>query len=152
LEVLFDFRSKDTLMGFEDFMRVENRKAFQGKFSGTDFFVRFVKDWNENTEKYGDVFYRTVGYAKIEAVVVDDVWGLFTPCSYLVDNVRFLEGGDFAPVKEIASFRGRFCEQAKVGEKMVAQGKVEQVTDKRVGRDYFRVLVGNRPSDFMMLL
>jgi predicted nucleotidyltransferase len=152
LEGLFDFRSKDTLMGFEDFVRVEKRKAFQGKFMGTDFFVRFVKDWDENFESYGDVCYRTVGYVKVEGVVVDDVWGLFTPCSYRVEDVKVLEGEDFVPIEEIVSFRGRFCEQAKTGEKVVAQGKVEQVSDKRLGRQYFRVLVGNRPSDFMMLL
>ncbi|MBM4401322.1 MAG: hypothetical protein FJ045_05160, partial [Crenarchaeota archaeon] len=32
LQVLFDFRSKDTIMSFEDFARLESRKAFQGMF------------------------------------------------------------------------------------------------------------------------
>ena len=45
--MLFDFRSKDTIMTFEDFAEVESRKAFQGKFMETDYFVRFVKDWQE---------------------------------------------------------------------------------------------------------
>ena len=50
LQTLFDFRSKDTQMSFEDFEKVENRKAFQGMFMGTDYFIRFVKDWNETNE------------------------------------------------------------------------------------------------------
>ena len=47
LQTLFDFRSKDTQMSFEDFELVESRKAFQGMFMGTDYFIRFVKNWRE---------------------------------------------------------------------------------------------------------
>ena len=47
LQTLFDFRSKDTQMSFEDFAKVESRKAFQGMFMKTDYFIRFVKEWNE---------------------------------------------------------------------------------------------------------
>ena len=47
LQTLFDFRSKDTQMSFDDFETVESRKAFQGMFMGTDYFIRFVKDWSE---------------------------------------------------------------------------------------------------------
>jgi hypothetical protein len=45
----------------------------------------------------------------------------------------------------------RFCEQAKTGEAIVAQGKVERVTDKRTQREHYRVLIGNKPSDYMIL-
>src|SRR3990172_5517465 len=82
LRALFDFRSKDTMMRFEDFAQVEGRKAFQGKFSGVDYFVRFVKDWSEIGEEYGDVRFRNMRYAKITATVADDSEALFTPCTY----------------------------------------------------------------------
>ena len=52
-------------MSFEDFQAVENRKAFQGMFMGTDYFIRFVKDWNDTTEQYGDVCFQNSGYCKI---------------------------------------------------------------------------------------
>ena len=71
LKILFDFRSKDTQMSFEDFLLVESRKAFQGMFMGTDYFVRFVKEWSETTEQYGDVCYSNSGYAKITANIAD---------------------------------------------------------------------------------
>src|SRR5208283_2172298 len=82
LQELFDFRSKDTQMSFEDFTLVESRKAFQGKFMKTDYFIRFVKDWSEIGEQYGDVCFKNSGYAKIKANIVDNNNSLFTPCTY----------------------------------------------------------------------
>jgi len=49
------------------------------------------------------------------------------------------------------SFLGRFCEQAKKGERVRAQGKVEHVRDYRKNNEYFRLLIGNKPSDYMIL-
>jgi predicted nucleotidyltransferase len=151
LQALFDFRSKDTIMSFEDFARVESRKAFQGKFDGTDYFIRFVKDWNQVSEQYGDIRYKNTGYAKITATIADDSEALFTPCTYKIENVKVVEGPKLEPIREIVSFRGRFCEQAKTGETVTAQGKVEHVTDKRKERQYYRVIIGNKPSDYMVL-
>jgi predicted nucleotidyltransferase len=149
LKRLFDFRSKDTDMKFEDFVRTESRKVMQGKFEGTDYFVRFVKNWGEIDENYGDIQYRNVGYSKIEAIVVDDSEATFTPCTYAVEKVKSVEGPRFEPIEEIASFRGRFCEQAASGEKITAQGKVERATNCKRNRAYFRLLVGNKPSDYI---
>jgi len=150
LQELFRFRVKDTRMAFGDFVRTESRKVLQGKFKGRDYFMRFVKDWSEIREEYGTVRYSNVGYARIKAEISDDSEAIFTPCSYKIKNVEFLEGTRF-PVEEIASFRGRFCEQARAGEAVVAQGKIERVADSRQNRRYFRILLGNKPSDFMAL-
>jgi predicted nucleotidyltransferase len=151
LQALFEFRSKDTKMSFEDFERVETRKFFQGMYDGTDYFVRFVKDWQEVDEQYGDVCYENSGYAKVSALVVDDSEALFTPCSYKLEKVKILEGPQLEPLTEVASFRGRFCMQAKPGEAVVAQGKVERVTDKRSGNSHYRVIIGNQPADYLTL-
>ena len=151
LQALFDFRSKDTIMGFEDFARVERRKAFQGMYEGTDYFIRFVKDWSQVTEQYGDVCYKNAGYAKITATIADDAEALFTPCTYKIENVTVEEGAELEPIREIVSFRGRFCEQARKGEAVTAQGKVEHVIDKRNGQKYYRIILGNQPADYMVL-
>ncbi|MEM3673217.1 MAG: hypothetical protein QW468_03180 [Candidatus Bathyarchaeia archaeon] len=151
LRVLFDFRSKDTFMSFEDFVAVESRKVLQGKFMERDYFIRFVKDWNEIGEKYGDVCYKNCGYMKIKATVIDDSESIFTPCTYKIEKVKIVKGPKLQPVEEISSFRGRFCEQAKNGETVVAQGKLEHVADKRQNREYFRLLLGGKTSDYMVL-
>jgi predicted nucleotidyltransferase len=151
LHELFDFRSKDTMISFEDFASVERRKAFQGKFDGVDYFVRFVKDWNEISEKYGDVCYKKSGFTRIIATVVDDTQALYTPCTYTLENVKVTDGPALEPIREIVSFRGRFCQQAKTGERIVAQGKVEHVKDIRNNNEHYRMIIGNKPSDYMIL-
>jgi len=150
MKVLFDFRSKDTAIGFEDFVRMESRKVMEGKFEETDYFVRFVKDWNEIDENYGDVQYKNIGNARVEATVIDDSESTFTPCTYKVENVNVLEGVDVGPIGEITSFRGRFCEQARKGETVVAQGKVERVTNRK-DSEHLRLLVGGKHSDHIVL-
>jgi predicted nucleotidyltransferase len=151
LRSLFDFRSKDTAMSFEGFVRTESRKAFQGKFTKTDYFIRFVKSWDEIDEEYGDTQYKNSGYARIKATVVDDSESIFTPCSYAIRSADVMEGPKVSTITEIASFRGRFCEQARTGETVVAQGKVERVNDLKRNQEHFRLLIGNKPSDYMVL-
>ena len=150
LQTLFDFRSKDTQMSFEDFETVEDRKAFQGMFMGTDYFIRFVKDWSETNEQYGDVCYKNSGYAKIIANIADSSDALFTPCTYKLKDVSVVEGPKLTRITEIVSFRGRFCEQATVDEKIEAQGKVELVTNKNSSNEYYRLIIGSKPSDYMV--
>jgi predicted nucleotidyltransferase len=152
LKSLFEFRSKDTAGDFRSFVRTESRKVMQGKFMGTEYFFRFVKDWNEIEENYGDIQYQNVGVVRVEATVADDSEAIFTPCAYEIDNTRILQGPEVGNIEEIVSFRGRFCEQARIGEKIVAEGKVERVIDKRQSREHYRLLLGNRPSDFMVLV
>jgi predicted nucleotidyltransferase len=152
LQTLFDFRSKDTKMSFEDFVKVESRKAFQGMFDGTDYFLRFVKDWSQINEQYGDICYKNCGYATITAAIADDSEALFTPCTYRIEDCNVIDGLEVEPILEIVSFRGRFCEQAKTSERVTAQGKVERVTDTKKKHEYYRMILGNKPTDFMAML
>lgn len=151
LQTLFEFRSKDTQMSFEDFVLVEDRKAFQGMFIGTDYFIRFVKDWNDVSEHYGDVRFKNSSYAKITAKIADDSDALFTPCTYNLWDVKVVDGPQLSPIQEIVSFRGRFCMQATVDERIEAQGKIELVTDNKSGREHYRLILGNKPQDYMVL-
>jgi len=149
LKKLYDFRVNDSFSNFEEFLLHERRKMFQGTFKGRDFFFRFVKDWDEIKEKYGDFTYTPMGQAKIEGVIVDDSERLLTPCTYWIDDVRFLEGGDASSVKEVVSFRGRFCDQARNGERFFASGKLEKVTSKT--ETYHRLLLGGSRFDYMFV-
>lgn len=150
LKRLYSFRVKDTKMSFEDFVKVERRKVYEGKFQGKDYFVRFILDWDEVEERYGDRRYVPLGRARIEATIEDDSKAIFTPCTYIVSNARFIGKSSLPQIVEIASFRGRFCEQATKDEKVVAQGTVERVTE-RDGRTHHRLILGEQPSDFMSI-
>ncbi|MHA1607251.1 MAG: hypothetical protein ACTSWP_06905 [Candidatus Freyarchaeota archaeon] len=148
LRRLYEFRSKDTLIGYEDFARCERRKYMSGVVKSCDFFLRFVKYPDEYGEVYGERLYRHVGYALVEGVVADASDAIFTPCSYILDDVKVLEGARF-PVREVVSFRGRFSDQAREGEKVMARGKVERV--KSEGEEWFRLVVGGRREDFLIV-
>jgi len=150
LKDLFGFRSKDTSMSFEDFVRTESRKVLQGKFEGHDYFVRCVKDWHEINEQYGSVLYRSAGYTKIRAVVTDNSQMIFTPCHYEIDDVDIVEGSKVKAIEEIVSFRGRFCEQARKDEIVKAAGKIEKVQE-RGKKAFYRLLLGNNISDYMTI-
>jgi predicted nucleotidyltransferase len=151
LRELFDFRSKDTKVSFEDFVRTDSRKISHGKFMDKHFFIRFVKDINEINEQYGSIIYNPEGNARIRATIVNDSEALFTPCCYQLTDVETVHGSKVEPIKEIVSFRGRFCEQAKSGESVIAEGKLERVQQK--GKDdHFRLLLGSKPSDHMVLI
>ena len=150
LRELFDFRSKDTNVSFEDFVRTDSRKVSHGKFMGKHFFIRFVKDLNEISEQYGSIIYKPEGNVRIKATVADDTESLFTPCTYKLANVQILEGPKIEHLEEIVSFRGRFCEHARNGEAVIAEGKLERVQQE--GKDdHFRLLLGSQPADHMIL-
>ncbi len=149
LKRLHEFRSRDTIMSFEDFVRAEPRKVLQGKFGGRDYSIKLVKDWGEVTEKYGSVRYSSVGYAKIRAKVADDSEAIFTPCRYRIESAKVIEGTNVGPIEEIVSFRMRFCEQAGCGEEVIAVGKVERVLGER-RREKYRLVVGGKATDFMV--
>jgi predicted nucleotidyltransferase len=150
LQELFDFRSKDTNVSFEDFVRTDSRKISHGKFMGKHFFIRFVKDLNEVSEQYGSIIYKPEGSIRIKATVADSSEALFTPCSYKLAKVQVLDGPKIEHIEEIVSFRGRFCEQARNGEAVIAEGKLERVQQE--GKDdHFRLLLGSKPADHMIL-
>ncbi|TEU14225.1 MAG: hypothetical protein E3J21_16560 [Anaerolineales bacterium] len=141
---LYASRSQDTPMGFGDFARLEGRKVNQGRFRECEYFIRFVKAPAEVGESYGDRRYISLGQAEIEATVADASEAIFTPCTYKIEDVQWVGGQHGAPLpEEIVSFRGRFCEQAREGERVIAQGKLERVV-AREREAYHRLLLGGR--------
>jgi predicted nucleotidyltransferase len=149
LKKLYDFRVKDTNISFEDFLKVEKRKVFQGKFKNRDYFIRFIKEFEENNEKYGDKTFIPMGYTCIKAKVIDDSDSIFTPCCYIIDEVKYMDNLNYKPLKQIISYRGRFCEQARIGEKIIAQGRIEKVSLKN--EEYYQLVIGENIKDFMII-
>jgi hypothetical protein len=148
LKKLYAFRVKDTKLPFKEFVRHEKRKILQGRFRGNDFYIRCIKDWDEMSEKYGDFLYQSKGYTKLKALICDDTESIFTPCCYEIEDVTISEGVNVKQIREIVSFRGRFCEQVKVGEQILAQGKIEKVISSN--ETYHRLLLGNKNTDYMI--
>ncbi|MEM2984183.1 MAG: nucleotidyltransferase domain-containing protein [Candidatus Jordarchaeaceae archaeon] len=148
LRKLYNFRAKDTLMSYEDYLFSEKRKCVSGEINGRDFFMRFIKDPSEIREKYGDTKYVSLNIARIEGIVTDDRESLFTPCKYVIKHTKTLEG-EAPKISEIVSYRGRFCDQVRENEKFIAQGKVEKVITK--SETYYRLLLGGGREDFLIV-
>ncbi len=152
LKKLFKFRSSDTFTEWGSFLATEKRKRLQGLFKNHDYFLRFIKDWHESDKRYGDVTYKSLGPVVIRATVADDSEALFTPCTYKIKGTQLVRGHEAgeAMIREVASFRGRFCEIARKEEHISAKGKLELVSDK-FGNTYRRVIVGGEKDDFLTL-
>jgi predicted nucleotidyltransferase len=151
LKVRFRERCRDSGISFEDYAYHEQRKSFEGFFGGTEFFVRYVKDQDKSEEVYGENLYTPFGRAQISGTVEDVSEAIFTPCFYGLKDIKIILGKAVKPILGIASFRGRFCQQALIGEQIMASGKLERVLQKG-GDVYFRLIVGNRPEDFMVIV
>jgi predicted nucleotidyltransferase len=149
LHALHTVHSADTGVPLSDFIRLQARKVNEGHYRGREYFVRFVRDVTEIGEKYGDRRYTRLGPAYIQARVTDDSEAIFTPCRYRIEGVRFLAGEQVADLQEIISYRGRFSDQTRAGERITAQGELERVT-LRNGETYHRLIAGGRRGDYIV--
>jgi predicted nucleotidyltransferase len=147
---LYEQRMADTNMDFEDFARLESRKVNQGRFRKRTYFIRFIQEAPAPGNGYGCIRYTPVGRASISASISNDGDSIFTPCKYEVSGAYSLDGNPLPDLKEIVSFRGRFCEQARVGESIVAAGTLERVWNGQ-GDGWCRLLLGNFPEDTMIV-
>ncbi|MHA1785745.1 MAG: hypothetical protein ACTSVY_05705 [Candidatus Helarchaeota archaeon] len=161
LQDLYKFKSKDTTITWENFYEFEKKRKTQGKFKDLDFFIRFVKAWDDiegdNRFKYGYYSYLTIGKATIEAKILNDDEFYFTPCFYEINDIKIKDITIFDEIKakkiekikinNIVSYRGRFTE-ARKDEIVHARGNLELVHGKNKEK-YLRLIVGNEREDFL---
>lgn len=147
LKRLLAKRDLQQAITFRDFELQERRKMFQGTFERHDYFIRCVKNWEEITERYGEARFTPIGEYTVSAQVADDRESLLTPCRYLLEQVQVIVGDPSRSPSEVVSFRGRFTEQARQGERILARGRLEAVRSEE--SEYFRLVVGEGPADVL---
>ena len=148
LMAIHETHRADTPLSAADFVRLQAGKVNEGRFAGRPYFVRFVKLPAEVPARYGDPRFAPAGRALVEARVVNDRDALFTPCQYGLSEPRFLEG-PHADLAEVVSFRGRFADQARVGQRVRARGALERVV-WRERAETTRLVVGGQSGDFLL--
>jgi predicted nucleotidyltransferase len=151
MEELYAQRSVDTRIGFPDFVYLEGRKANQGLFRGRPWFVRFIRTPDETGTAYGKRQYTPLGRGKVRATVAWAGEAIFTPCRYVLSEVQNAGVPGLPDPDEIVSFRGRFCEQGRAGDRVAAEGTLERVRSSS-GETYHRLLLGNSPEDSMIVM
>ena len=153
----YEWRVGGSDISFNEFMRSEQRKTHQGKFHGNHFFIRYIKSPNDWKGTYYDYQYKNYGRIKIKVLVTDATDSIFTPCSYRIKTLKLLENKstlkkfNLEDILEINSFRARFCEQAKEGETVKVEGKLEQVNYKNK-LEYLRILLTDQTKDKMLIV
>jgi len=157
LKTHYNWRFGGSEISFQDYLKSERRKLHQGKYNEIDFFIRYIKspeDWNGN---YYDYQFKNLGRITIKCEIIKSSESIFTPCSYFIQCIKVIEQNlkvpsiDVKRVTQVNSYRGRYCEQAIKGEKIVVAGKLEEVTYKN-NDPYYRVLLTDQRLDKMIVL
>lgn len=128
---------------FEEALEIYKRKWNLGLFEGTQFSVHPVKLEQEVTEEYGEKVYNPIAFVVLGAFVHENSDSIYLPAVYRVRDVKIIKGPQVADVEEVVSYEGLYGDIAEVGETILVKGKLEQVQDKKSGREYHRVVVGS---------
>ena len=134
-------------MTYNEAAKILERRWNRGVYEETFFSIHPVKTEDEIDENYGDRIFKPKGMVKIEAIVSDSSDSEFLPAIYKVKDVRVLEGEKVSDINEVVSYEGLYGGLAKEGERILAYGKMEHVTDRRSGKIYHRVLIGSREAE-----
>jgi len=132
LEEVLGARWGDTGISLDRFRELERGKLLHGLAWGTPYFIRLLRREEATRSK-------PLGKATIRAKVEGDNCSIFTPCSY---SVRSLDEERGLVVTEFKSYRGKFTEQAKRGQEVLARGTLERVEAPR--GEYFRLMLGGK--------
>lgn len=147
-EQVYNLRWSGSGVPIQTMFAVDGPKAMHGIFGGHQYFVRAVLDWTENHEEYGQRTYHQLGHARARCRIANTADSIFTPCSYEVNRVHILQGTKAKNVREIVSFRGRFCEQAEQDETVIVNGTLEEVRTQK--ERWTRFLLGDDPQDVLI--
>ena len=127
----------------------------------TSFYRDFLRQYylanpQMNMQSY-DYQYKNLGRIAIKGKIIDSSESIFTPCSYSINCSNVIEQTPKVKdmkknlISEIASFRGRYCEQAIKDEKVFVVGKLEEITYKQ-RESHYRILLTDQKLDKMIVL
>ncbi|MBN2334350.1 hypothetical protein JXL21_02240, partial [Candidatus Bathyarchaeota archaeon] len=134
VQAVLESRWSDTGIDLAKLAQVETAKVLHGLAAGRDYFIRLIRDQPRDDRSV------PLGVAVVRGEVVE-AEAIYTPCLYTLRGAKSAapHGSD---VVELLSFRGKFTEQAEVGDYMEARGTLEMVS--RGGATRYRVILGGR--------
>jgi hypothetical protein len=110
---------------FRLMLETEAGKVLHGKVDETDYFIRLVPSPQEYRR---EIKSKPLGKVTLNVKVLDAGMSIFTPCIYIVDDCSYVEPSSGPEVTQLASYRGRFTEQASEGETVKVRGSLEEIT------------------------
>jgi hypothetical protein len=136
-------KSKQFSMDFQSAESILRRKWNFGYYKAKAFSIHPTKLDTEITERYGEPLFIPGESVELTARVEDNMQSLFNPSSYKVNEVKILDGPKVTDLEEVVSFEGVFSDIASPEERIRVKGKLELVTNTRIGGKYHRVVVGS---------
>ncbi len=115
----------------------------RGLYRNRQFSVHPVKLEHEVSEEWGQKVHKPLGVVEIRARVVDSSDSIFMPATYIVENVKVIEGAEpTKPLTKIVSYEGLYIDLAEPGDEVIARGKLEEVEDYVTGEEFCQVTIG----------
>jgi predicted nucleotidyltransferase len=157
LKAHYNWRFGGSDIAYQDYIRSEQRKQHQGKYHHIDFFIRYIKSPENWDGTYYDYQFKNLGRIAVKGEITNSSESIFTPCSYSIKCSQIIEQNlkmshlDMNKVTEIASYRGRYCEQAVNGESVFVVGKLEEIIYKN-NEPYYRILLTDQKIDKMIVV
>lgn len=140
IEPVLVSRWGDTGLDLERLRSVECDKVLHGLIDGVDYFIRLLAEEDESNST-------PISTVTISARVTNSSHCIYTPCIYRIEEVVMENGSQQINVSELKSYRGKFTEQVKQGDRIRARGTLEKVnTDV----DSFYRLVLGRSGDYLL--
>jgi hypothetical protein len=134
----------DTGLDLKKFSHSEVSKLLHGLVGGRDYFIRLVMRRHEFEEERTS---RPLRRAVLRAEIVDAGHSIFTPCIYQVRGCSYKNHAPGPAVTQLVSYRGKFTEQAREGDKVEARGTVEEVMYE--DRAVYRLMMGGK-GDYLV--
>lgn len=138
---LYQKRIKDSSLSYDEFKWYESRKNNRGVIDGVLFDILATRDWDEIKGKYGETTFQPLGTIKLECTISNALATYDNPAIYEIEDIIILEGPD-VPINELASFTHTYAGQAREGERVIAQGKLEKMNNETSGKTKYRLVVG----------
>ena len=140
IKSVLESRWGDTGLDLKSFRSVECDKILHGLIDGVDYFIRLL---TEEDELYSTPLRKVT----ISAKVTDSSQSIFTPCIYKIDNVDVEDESEQLEILELKSYRGKFTEQVKLGDRVRARGTLEKVDS--IGGSFYRLMLGGK-GDYLL--
>jgi predicted nucleotidyltransferase len=134
IEPILFSRWGDTGIDLEIFRKIEMKKILHGLIGDVDYFIRLLVDEKKSNST-------PIKSVSISATVTDSSQAIYTPCLYSVEDV-ILEDESTYNISSLKSYRGKFTEQVKKGEKIKAQGTLERVAQEN--DIMYRLMLGKK--------
>lgn len=130
-------------VSFREALQFYRLKWNYGIFEKYIFSIHPVRRDDELTERYGDRTYKPLGIDVIVGRVSDVSESMFLPHTYGISKVKSTSERRLGGLKEVVSYEGFYHLDLHPGERVIARGKIEQVTDRRRQSEHLRLVVGS---------